>query len=343
MSPSAKQNPHPLQAGLIGLGAIAGAYLETYRGDRRVELAALADTNEMLLRETAKRYEVPKTYTDWRRLVEDEPLDVVIVATPHFLHQPMVLAALEAGKHVICEKPLAMNTTEAQAMIDAADRAGRQLLVGLNMRTVGGFRSIERLIRSGRLGKIFLARIAYLGHEVERMLDPMNWKCSLDKAGGGILLDGGYHVIDVMNMLFGKVERVQGRCRQFVIDNPAKGEDNALVTLEYESGVLAEVTASFTIKLEESKQHPTLGLRLEVYGSEGSAWVESRMPGGWRGRLIAEDTEQPLELESFQPDNIQRHFIDVLAEGAEPLVTAHDALAVQGIVDEVYAQNRGNA
>jgi len=267
---------------------------------------------------------------------------MIVVGTPHFLHHQMVLDALEAGKDVICEKPLAMNEEQAREMIDKAKAMNKRLFVGLNMRTNAGFRTVEKALNEGTIGKVFLARISYLGHEIERLQDPNHWKGTLDKAGGGILLDGGYHVIDIMNMLFGEPKEVKAMCSKGVVQAENKGEDNAILLLEYPENILGEVTASFTVKGEKSKQEPTLGLRLDVFGTAGSISTQyySHDGLGWRTTLVSDDEATELPLEPFSPDNLPTHFIDCLVGGQPPIVTAEDALNVQKIVDKAYAQTQ---
>jgi predicted dehydrogenase len=331
----------PLGVGIIGLGVIAGGYLELSQKDPRLKLAALADASQAAVDQTVAKFPAPLATTDYHALISSDTVDLVVVGTPHFLHHPMVIEALRAGKDVICEKPLAITAAEAEEMIDVARVCGRRLFVGLNMRTNPAFRTVQRAMQSGRLGDVFLARVCYLGHEIERMLDPKNWKGSIDKAGGGVLLDGGYHVIDVMNMLMGKPESVTAVCKRSVITTPNKAEDNAVVLLTYPGNRIGEVTASFTIKNQMSKQEPTLRLRLEAYGTEGSIWTEycSHNGMGWVTTQVCDDREEQIPVEPFEPDYIARHYIDCLVDGIEPIVSAEDALEVQRIVDQAYRQS----
>jgi predicted dehydrogenase len=195
-------------------------------------------------------------------------------------------------------------------------------------------------MEKGKIGRPFLARIFYMGHEVERMQDPNNWKGTKDKAGGGVLLDGGYHVIDIMNMLFGLPQEVKGVCSKSVIDVPNKSEDNAILLVKYADNMFAEISASFTIKFQNSKKNPTLGIRLEVYGTEGSIWTEylADPVAGWQTTLVSDDKKTHIPDQPFTPDNLPLHFIDCIVNGTEPIVTAEDALRVHEIVDDVYRQ-----
>lgn len=331
-----------LRVGIVGLGVMSGGYLRLTSGEEpRLELAGIADSNEDALARVAAEYKAPIQTTEYHQLLIGDAVDIIVVATPHYLHHPIVMDALAAGKDVICEKPLAMNAAEAREMIAAARTSGRKLLVGLNMRTGAAFRTIETVMKQGRLGDIFMAKISYHGHEMERMIDPDNWKGSKTLAGGGVLLDGGYHVIDIMNMLLGAPQSVRAICKKSLIQTPNKAEDNAVLLIEYPNDRIGQVTASFTIKNQASKKEPTLGLRLEVYGSEGSAWAEYRSHNGqgWNATIIENDIEKPLIIEPYQPDWISRHLFECILDDTEPIVTAEDALKVHEIVDQAYAQS----
>jgi predicted dehydrogenase len=186
-----------------------------------------------------------------------------------------------------------------------------------------------------------MARISYLGNETKRMNDPNNRKGSYDKAGGGVLLDGGYHVLDLMNMYFGEPNQVRGVCSRAVVQATNKAEDNAIVTMAYDNGLLGEVTASFTVLGENSKGEATLRLRVDIFGTEGCLWAEyySHNNLGWQVKLSTGDETIDLPVEPYEPSSLPTHFIDCLTNNTEPIVTAEDALRVQQIVDTVYEQN----
>jgi predicted dehydrogenase len=327
--------------GVIGLGIMGRGYTQVYSDDARTCVIAVADAVPQALQSIQQQHRIPLATTDYRQLVTHPQVDLVVVTTPHCDHFPMVMAALHAGKHVLCEKPLAVNADEARQMVELAETKQRSLFVGLNMRTSASFRTVQAAIKAGRIGKPFMARIAFLGNEITRMNDPHNWKGSFDKAGGGVLLDGGYHVIDIMNMLFGKPNHVRGVCSRSVVQAANKAEDNAIITMSYDGGLLGEVTASFTVLGENSNGEATLRLRLEVFGTAGNISAEyySHDGKGWQVILSTADRSINLPIEPFEPSALPTHFIDCLVTGATPVVTAADALSVQEIVDQLYEAN----
>ena len=337
----AMSNNLPIKIGIIGLGIASGGYLENYSKDPRTKIVGVADACEELLEKVSNQYNPKYVIKDYKELLSKDDIDLIVVATPHFLHHQMVIDSLKAGKDVICEKPLAMNAKQAEQMAETSKKTGKRLFVGLNMRTCNAFRTVQRLIKEGKIGKPFMAKIAYLGHEIDRLSDPNNWKGIWEKAGGGILVDGGYHVIDIMNMLFGEPKEIKALCGKCVVKTENKCEDNALIVMKYSDDFLAEITASFTVKGPCSKKEPTLGLELDVYGSEGSvsAKMFSHNGSGWQVSLVCDDKEGQIELDEFKPDNLSLHFIDCLTEGIEPIASPEDAVKVHKIVDEVYQQN----
>ncbi len=261
------------------------------------------------------------------------------MATPHYLHHNMVIDSLESGSHVICEKPLAMNVSECDDMIAVAEKHARRLFVAHNMRTMPQFRKIKQLIDSQRLGKVFLADFQYLGYEVERLNDTNNWKGTKDKAGGGVLLDGGYHVVDLVNYCFGMPENVKAVMQRSVVTAENKEEDNALLLAEYPGKLIANVVASFSAKTEGSEKGPTLMLKVAVYGTKGTVrggYNSSQV--AWELKLVESDLEKPCDISDIEPLNVDHHFIDCILNNTTPIVTAHQARDTVAIIEKAYQQ-----
>ena len=239
-----------LGVGVIGAGIVARGYLEFFSRNARTRLVGLAESDPVTRQRAVEQYAPRQAGEDYRDLLGCDDIDLFVVCTSHNLHCPMVMAVLRAGKHVLCEKPIAVSVTEADAMLDCATVQRRRLFIGLNMRfsrrvmklrqlldNVGGWTVGSRL--RGVAGRVFLAQFAYLGNEIARMSDPNGWKCDQMRAGHGVLLDGGYHIIDVLNACFGRALSVQATGGRKIIDVSTKGEDNAIALIEYESGSAA--------------------------------------------------------------------------------------------------------
>jgi predicted dehydrogenase len=167
-----------------------------------VELVALAGMESVPLAELGEKHGVERRYRDWRQLVEDGGLDVVSVAVPTFLHAPIAIRALDAGIHVLSEKPIARTAAEAQTMVDAARRSGRVLEVAFNHRRRGDIEALKSAIDAGQIGRPYHAHATWLRRAGIPALG--SWFTNREMAGGGPLIDIGVHVLDYALHLFGE-------------------------------------------------------------------------------------------------------------------------------------------
>ena len=217
-------------------------------------LVAVAGRNESACSEAARRFGYEKYYTDWRDLIADEEVELFDNGGPNDAHAAPSIAAAEAGKHVLCEKPLARNAEEAKGMLDAVQKAGVKHMVAFNYRFVPAIRQIRLLIDSGALGQIYHFRATYLQ---EWILPHYNtgliWRLQKPLAGSGALGDLGAHIIDVGRYLLGDVNSVSALTKTFInerpkLDGSGMGEvtvdDAFAAVLEFESGALGTVEAS---------------------------------------------------------------------------------------------------
>ena len=148
-----------VRVGIIGSGGIAqGAHLPGYAACPDVEIVAVADVSEATARAAAEKFKVPQVFTDYRKMLRLPEIDAVSVCTPNFMHKDATVAALKAGKHVLVEKPMAMNARECDAMLKAARESGKKLQVGFNNRFGGGAQALKKFIESGDMGEIYYAR-----------------------------------------------------------------------------------------------------------------------------------------------------------------------------------------
>lgn len=326
---------------VVGLGFVAEGYLHYLRDADRARLVAVADPFEPARQRAAEVCSFEAGVDDYREVLERPDVDVVIVCTPHNLHHPVVTDALRAGKDVLCEKPIAVNVAEADEMIDLARDRRRTLLVGLNMRFSGWSWQIDRLLGEGAVGRVVFARASYLGYETKRFNDPNNWKGDLVKAGGGVLLDGGYHVVDLLNWYLGRAKAVQALGGRRVIEPQNKGEDNVGVLIEYENGAFADLFASFTTCNVGCDREPTLFLSMDVSGTE--ATLLSGYDSARRHQSL--EVVKPVGRDAIDlaphgiPDK-HDHFFDCIAGRDEPRVTALDGRNATAVVEAAYESIR---
>lgn len=247
-----------MRLGLIGCGIIGVLRAEAIAQLDGFRLTAVADADAGRARAMAGRFGA-LVDADWRSLVRRPDIDAVIVSTPPPLHAPMCIEALEAGKHVLCEKPLARSPEEGRPILEAAERSGRLLAVGFNYRFYPAIVKAREILDSGLIGELDHIR-SYTGHPGGREFSHP-WVHEADVMGGGALVDNGIHTIDLTRYFLGEVSEVKG----FATSNVwgfAGCEDNAFALLRSPVGKVASLQASWS---------EWRGYRwaIEIYGTRG--------------------------------------------------------------------------
>src|SRR5215213_8605624 len=220
-----------LGVGLIGYAFMGAAHSQAWRSaphffdlPLRPELTVLAGRDAAAVADAAGRLGWSSTETDWHRVIERDDVQLVDVCTPGDTHAEIAIAALDAGKHVLCEKPLANTVAEAEAMAEAAARAaahGVRSMVGFTYRRVPAIGLARQLVAEGRLGRIRHVRAAYLQDWIADPSAPMSWRLEKDKAGSGALGDIGAHVVDLTQYITGEtVTGVSALLETFVKERP---------------------------------------------------------------------------------------------------------------------------
>ncbi|MBB3086545.1 Gfo/Idh/MocA family protein [Geodermatophilus sabuli] len=282
-----------LGVGLIGYAFMGAAHSQAWRTAPHFfdlplhpELSVLAGRDPARVAAAAERLGWAATETDWRRVLERADVDLVDVCTPGDTHAEIAIAALEAGKHVLCEKPLANTVAEAEAMAEAAARAaqrGVRSMVGFTYRRVPAIGLARQLVAEGRLGQIRHVRAQYLQDWIADPAAPMSWRLEKDKAGSGALGDIGAHVVDLTQYITGeKVTGVSALLETFVKERPlpaaagsltgVAGEGMGTVTVDDAALFLGRFSGGALASFEATRF--ALGrknaIRIEVNGSAGS-------------------------------------------------------------------------
>ncbi|MFW9943836.1 MAG: Gfo/Idh/MocA family protein [Candidatus Sifarchaeia archaeon] len=250
--------------GVVGCGSAAFFHVLPFKGkaDAKLRFTAAHDIDEKSVIRFSKRYKLTP-YHSLEELLESD-IDAVLLAVPHHLHASLTKAAAEAGKHVLCEKPMAITLEECDEMIAACRKNGVKLMIAENHRFLPAHRLIKETIERGLIGDVFLGR-AYEGAfcPSQQFLDPNLWNFTLDKAGGGVVADQGCHKFATLNWFLGEVDSAQCWLGKAVNSPPNKGEDNAIILLRYKSG------AMITVDVSSVTVHP-LTNRLELHGTKGT-------------------------------------------------------------------------
>ncbi|GGC94111.1 dehydrogenase [Tersicoccus solisilvae] len=296
----------PLGVATIGYAFMGKAHSQAWRNvasyfdvpafERKVLVGRDADA----VAEAAARYGWAESATDWRTLLTRDDIDIVDICTPGWLHAEMAIAFLEAGKHVLVEKPLANSMTESAAMVAAAEAAaarGVRSMVGFNYRRVPALALARDLIAEGRVGTVRQVRVSYLQDWLADETAPMTWRLRKETAGSGALGDIASHAVDQVQFLLGDtVTDVSGRLHTFVPtrngpDGPESVtvDDAAWATLSLAGGAVASVEVS---RVALGRKN---ALTIEVYGSEGSlAFDLERL-----NELMVLDGTVPVERQGF--------------------------------------------
>jgi predicted dehydrogenase len=343
-----------LRIGVIGTGFGALVQIPAFRANPRAEVVAVASGTPGKARKTADSLGVPHAFDDWRRMVEAD-LDLVSITTPPALHHPMALAALGAGRHVLCEKPMAMSTAEADDMRAHGDRALRTHVIDHELRFNPNRRRVRQLIQDGFIGtpRHVLLTVVNAGRH-----DPAKpWSWWFDEAqGGGLLGAVGSHQVDLLRYWLGDVTAVTGVAVPFVSERPlpaghgrrpVTADEFSTFSLQFRSGAIA------TVMLSAVATH-TVGPRIEVWGDAGSLVLDEadRLWGGRLGEPLVELTDpetlptppgmQYVSLWGLSFVRLVDHLVQSVLDGSPiaPAATFHDGAAVQRVLDAVRQATR---
>jgi len=305
-------------------------------------IAAVADLDTARAEKLAADFGIAKVYGDWREMIAAEKPDIVSVCLPNALHRDVTIAALEAGAHVLCEKPLATSVAEAHEMFDAARKAGRVLMAGQHLRYEASVRAIKRVIDSGALGDIYHTEVDAL-----RRLGIPTWGAFHQKSAsaGGALYDIGVHVLDQAMWLIGNPKPATVSAitqRRFgtrpdiagIMGNawdPAKFdvEDFAVAFVRFEGGTTLVLRASWAAHIE--KNH--FGIR--ILGTEGGATTTPPALYHLRGGVLADEAFNTLQPRNTYDQQI-RGFLAALRGERELLVKEEETINVQRILSAAY-------
>ncbi len=322
---------------IIGVGNIAPIHAAAIRGVPGAELVAVATRHEGRGRAFAAEHG-GVWYADYRDLLAQADADVVAICTPHDLHAPMTLAAAEAGVHVLCEKPLARNVAECDAMIAACEWASVRLGVAFQSRFEPLSLRLKDALDSGRLGRLLWASANTLWYRSAEYYRSGPWRGTWAQEGGGVLINQAIHAIDLLIWLAGLPERVTARTR--TLNHDIEVEDAALAILEYADGRMGLIQAT-TIA------HPGYPERLEFFGSSGSAILhkgQARLE--WRlTDPVEECTEEaevssgaarPMDITAVGHTALYNDFAAAIGEHRAPLVDGRQGRHSVALVEAIY-------
>lgn len=323
-----------LRVGVIGCGSIAQyRHLPEYQLNKNVELVAVCDINEERAKEIAGKYGVTH-YTSYEALLKSGEVDAVSVCTPNYLHAPITIAALEAGIHVLCEKPMATSKQEAEAMIAAAKKSSKKLMIAHNQRFVPSHQRARQLIKSGEIGKIYSFRTAF-GHggpEGWSVEGKESWFFNKEKAFVGAMGDLGVHKTDLLRYVLGEEIIEVGSFVETSAKDFADVDDNAVCILKTESGIIGTLAASWAYVSKEDNstiiygEHAILRLEDDPVNSLVVQYKNGEVVNYQLGKIQSND-------EGGQgTSHVIDYFVEAVLRDQEPPVTGEEGMKSLAVI-----------
>lgn len=337
-----------IDIGVIGSGDIGKCHIASYKKCADVSIVGLADVDEDKGRKVANEFNIPNFYKDYKELLKRRDISGVSICTPHFLHASMTIDALNSGKHVLCEKPLAMNVVEAEKMVETAKKNKKILMVGFTHRFREECKILKKFIEKGELGKIYHCQ----AFAIRRRGIPgyRGWLTTKSKSGGGTLISVGVHILDLSLWFMGWPKLISvsantytkfGNKKDYVQSGgwaePGKGgydvEDYASAFIRFKDASLILET-SWASNIEEDKFYTNL------LGDKGGANLDYR-----KLTIFSEIKNTSVDISpkfnknsSYYEfiDNEIFHFVDCIKNNKKPISSGEQGLVVQKIIDAIY-------
>jgi predicted dehydrogenase len=322
-----------LRTAIIGLGWPGIQHLKGYIACDRSEVVAVCDLDDARCAEVAKEYDIPNIFTNHQQMLESDELDAVSVCLPNFLHAPISIDALNAGKHVLCEKPPACTAEEARQMADVADQNQRLLMYALVQRFSGSAQYLKGLINAGEFGEVYFGKAGY----VRRRGIPLGregWFVDKSRSGGGALIDIGVHALDCVWWLMGSPKPVAiigaafSKFGHLVPEGVKYDVDDAtFAQLRFENGATIMLESTWALNLPGDGYVKIAGTKagarlnpLTIYTEEDGTEIEK--------------TPEIPSINSF--DEEAKHFVDSILDGSTPISSARQGVTLMQMLDGIY-------
>jgi predicted dehydrogenase len=340
-----------IKVGMIGAGAIADDHCGAINRYAGAAVAAVAEINPERRDALQKKHSIAKTYEKWQDLVADPDLDAVAIALPNALHAPVSLAALQAGKHVLLDKPFALSYAEAKQVVDTAKRSKKVLMLGMNQRYRQDSQSLKAIVDRGELGEIYHTKAFWY----RRAGSPKfgTWFVNKQLSGGGCMLDIGVHFLDlalhlidnwepvsVSGQVYGKFgHRGIGEGGWGKSDRNAKlkfdVEDFATALIKFRNQATLELNVSWVLHQEQGDRN-----NVELYGTKAGASLAPLKLFRQAKRTGEYEVVAPQNVKiPHRYENRQANWLDAILGKDKPLCTMDQSLVVQRILDAVYASS----
>lgn len=322
--------------GILGCGMIAGVHANAILGIPEAELVGVADARA----ESAERFAAAhgvSYYQTYEQMLSDPDLDVICICTPSGFHAQNALAALEHGKHVVLEKPMALSVESADEIVAACNRTGKLLTVISQLRFSEDVRKVKQLLKENAFGKISLCSLYMKYYRSEEYYASSPWKGTRAHDGGGALMNQGIHGVDLLEYIVGPVKEVTGKVK--TLSHKIEVEDTAVAMLEFENGALGVIEAS-------TCAYPGFERRLEIHGDRGYVLLKNNQIKEMtvNGEKVLIDAPVSHMNTASDPTNLscemhRRQIQNLLAaiRGEEPLVVdASEGRKAIRLIETIY-------
>uniref|UniRef100_A0A7C4CCW7 Gfo/Idh/MocA family oxidoreductase n=1 Tax=candidate division WOR-3 bacterium TaxID=2052148 RepID=A0A7C4CCW7_UNCW3 len=327
-----------LRVAVIGCGAQAQlVYIPALKAHRSIELVALCDPDARKLNHLCQQHSITRRFVDFDALRRDDAIDAVLIATPNHLHAPMAIAAMQSGKDVLCEVPMALNADEAQHMVATAVREKRRLMPCLVTRLRPDVQTIRRFIESNELGRLYYCKTGWLqGREA---WSTSGWRGQMRRAGGGAFLSLATSLLDSSLWLLAPAKPVSLIGVAHRRDPHAEVEDTAFAMIRFDSGLLHTVEVGWSLLMEKDFTY------FNVFGSTGAALLNPiTIHKEMHGHLV--NVTPQIQTKGLMRAAYNR-LIDVwvtsLLDDVSPQITAADGLLISQLADAFYASHAARA
>ncbi|NPU96369.1 MAG: Gfo/Idh/MocA family oxidoreductase [Candidatus Omnitrophica bacterium] len=336
-----------IQIGIIGVGMIGLEHIRGFRVIPRCKVAAIADSNESQLAKAAAEYAIPQTFTNYKDLLALEEIDGVVICVPSFAHEEIALAALAAGKHVLCEKPMTTSAASAYRMVKRARRAGRILAsCSGRYRFSPTVRKAREIITEGELGNVYHVTLSGISRRNRPGLDyhpTATWCLDKSKAGGGAMLDWGIYDLNILFGLFDNlaVERIDGFCFRGIDEPP----QDLVFDVEEHGGAFLRCKGGLTVLWERAwAAHMNSSTRVRIFGSRAGlafdplAWTQDIFFQIYEDRSGKPVTIAPAtDFERWNVNlNIVQDFVEAIQKNRPPATPGEEEYKFLKIIEALY-------
>jgi len=341
----------PIRLGIIGAGAIGNVHMTIFKRIPEVFVAAVTDAYLPLAEQRAKEHAIATVHQSPQHMLEDNDIDAVVIGVPNKHHAPLAIEALRHGKHVLLEKPMAIDSASARAIVDAREKAGKVLMIAHQMRWTGVARALKQHVDKGEIGRIYNAKAGWFRRK--GIPGWGSWFTRKEEAGGGPLIDIGVHMLDLALYLMGNPRPISVYGTTYAEFGPKrKGigtwgtpnwdgfydvEDLATALIKLDNGATLSLEVSWAAHASGLAEEPFLHLM----GTEAGASII-----GDKGALITHLFDQVVEAPIVplggedERTMLSRHFVECIVDGKQPITSDWSGYTNNRILDAIYESSR---